>query len=265
MGVGWCSGARNGSQVAMGRPQEPSDRSGRLTADGVISDAGLAASPARTAPHTSEGGHGYVSLLGPAARRAGVDLSTPGWTRFAHSLAPEDRLCLAADGGHSGTLRGDLTVALDGLGGCLSRFRLEGRSTGVGWCSGARNGSQVAMGGPQEPSDRSGRFTADGVSSDAGLADLWQARPCNGQLTAAVMSPIAARRHGARGCTSRHLGRLASLILGAPRPPLPRRRRPRLGHFAWRSHGGPGRPRRVPLAPLAGGPVDGCPMVLRRA
>ena len=165
----------------------------------------------------------------------------------------------------TGTLRGDLTVALDGLGGCLSRFRLEGRSMGVGWCSGARRGGQVAMGGPQEPSDRSSRFTADGVSSDAGLADLWQARPCNGQLTAAVMSPIAARRHGARGCTSRHLGRLASLILGAPRPALPRRRRPRLGHFAWRSHGGPGRPRRVPLAPLAGGPVDGRRMVLRRA
>ena len=97
-GVGWRSGARNGSQVAMGGPQEPSDRSGRLTADGVISDAGLAASPARTAPHTSEGGHGYVSLLGPAARRAGVDLSTPGWTRFAHSLAPEDRLPLMRRG-----------------------------------------------------------------------------------------------------------------------------------------------------------------------
>ena len=116
----------------MGGPQEPSDRSGRLTADGVISDAGLAASPARTAPHTSEGGHGYVSLLGPAARRAEMHLSTPGLTRFAHSLAPEDRLCLAADGGHSGTLRGDLTVALDGLGGCPSRLWLEGRSAGVG-------------------------------------------------------------------------------------------------------------------------------------
>ena len=84
-GVGWCSGARRGGQVAMGGPQEPSDRSGRLTADGVISDAGLAASPARTAPHTSEGGHGYVSLLGPAARRAEMHLSTPRSTRFAHS------------------------------------------------------------------------------------------------------------------------------------------------------------------------------------
>merc|ERR1712086_173002 len=76
----------------MGGPQEPSARPGRLSAGGVISDAGLAASPARTAPHTSEGGHGYVSLLDPAARRAGVDLSTPEWTRFAHSLAPEGRL-----------------------------------------------------------------------------------------------------------------------------------------------------------------------------
>ena len=122
----------------------------------------------------------------------------------------------------TGTLRGVITAALDGHGGCLSRLRLEGRSTGVRWCSGARRGGQVAMGGPQEPSERSIPFTADGVSSDAGLADLWQARPCNGQLTAAVMSPIAARRHGARGCTSRHLGRRASLILGAPRPPLPR-------------------------------------------
>ena len=81
----------------MGGPQEPSDRSGRLTADGVINDAGLAPSPARTAPHTSEGGRGYVSLLDPAARRASEGLSTPGWTRFALSLAPEDRLSLAAD------------------------------------------------------------------------------------------------------------------------------------------------------------------------
>ena len=130
-GVGWRSGARNGSQVAMGGPQEPSDRSGRLTADGVISDAGLAASPARTAPHTSEGGHGYVSLLDPAARRAGVDLSTPRSTLFAHFCPRQDRLSLAAARRTLGASHGDVTAALDEHGGCPLRLWLESRSAGV--------------------------------------------------------------------------------------------------------------------------------------
>ena len=67
------------------------------------------------------------------SRRPGGRASLIPWRLKADSLA--------ADGRHSGALRGGLTATLDGHGGCLSRLRLKGRSTGVGWRSGARRGS----------------------------------------------------------------------------------------------------------------------------
>ena len=71
------------------------------------------------------------------------------------------------------------------------------------------------------------------------------------------------------GGTARGRGPLDPLIdalcsfLPASRPPLPRRRPPHLGCFAWRCHSGAGRARRVPFAPLAGVAVGGRQLALR--
>ena len=100
-----------------------------------------------------------------------------------------------------------------------------------------------------------------------------------GEAASAAFAPCQVRIRSRHPPTNRHIGPGSSRRAtprttpppGGPSPstlhtpPTHMRARPPLGCFAGRSHGDAGRPRRVPLAPSAERPVDGCRLALRRA